>query len=514
MSLPTICVCNQSSELTSDSTYLRESRRVPAALLLSLLIHGVLLSLVFDGSGPGLPGLGLPWQERRFAADDLQVVLAPPASVPVSATAVASEESSARTQAKESPTPTAMAVSQAVTWTEPVPAKMPNKVPTKVPLTTPALADVPRSEPILPLVQEARVAPVPPTPVITAAPDTASPEVVRAAVPDAVDTAQKQREQDTAQREAALAKNEAQRKLEQAEAERLDVARAEAAARLEAQRQEAARKSAALKEDSARLESTRLEAESKAQAQAQREEQAQREVQAQAQKEAARVELARAVATRLEAERQQAAKAESARLESERLEAVRKAAARSDVERAQAARLDAERQEGARQAAVRADQDARRDAARRAMGRQLDEEAAARREAADLAQRASPTLPYSVNSARRGRLFGRTDSNAELLMYGEAWSRKIQLNMTFDMVREAAKLPHATPLVTVAIRKDGSVEAVTFVTSSGVPALDDAIRRIVQSQAPYAAFSPLLASEFDVIEVRRSWNFDMAVRLY
>ena len=44
--------------------------------------------------------------------------------------------------------------------------------------------------------------------------------------------------------------------------------------------------------------------------------------------------------------------------------------------------------------------------------------------------------------------------------------------------------------------------------------IDEAIRRIVQSQAPYPAFSPALARQYDVIEIRRSWHFDMAVRLY
>ena len=44
--------------------------------------------------------------------------------------------------------------------------------------------------------------------------------------------------------------------------------------------------------------------------------------------------------------------------------------------------------------------------------------------------------------------------------------------------------------------------------------IDDAVRRILQSQLPYQAFSPALAREFDVIEIRRTWYFDMAVRLY
>jgi TonB family protein len=82
------------------------------------------------------------------------------------------------------------------------------------------------------------------------------------------------------------------------------------------------------------------------------------------------------------------------------------------------------------------------------------------------------------------------------------------------MVREAAKQPHTDPLVTVAIRSDGSVESVTFVQSSGVAAIDEAIRRVVDSQRPYQVFPPGLAREFDVIMIRRTWHFDMAIRLY
>ena len=170
---------------------------------------------------------------------------------------------------------------------------------------------------------------------------------------------------------------------------------------------------------------------------------------------------------------------------------------------------------------------ARREASRRAMGRQLDEEATRRREAeaaaaaiklppgADTASARQPApLPLSWSSARRGRLLGRSDANAELVRYAEAFGRKIELNMTMAQVREAARERHTNPLVTVAIRQDGSVESVNFVVSSGVPAIDEAIRRIVQSQAPYPAFAPALASDFDVIEIRRTWSFDMAVRLY
>jgi TonB family protein len=68
-------------------------------------------------------------------------------------------------------------------------------------------------------------------------------------------------------------------------------------------------------------------------------------------------------------------------------------------------------------------------------------------------------------------------------------------------------------MVTVAFRSDGSVESVIFVVSSGVAAIDEAIRRVVESQKPYPVFPTALAREFDVIEIRRTWHFDSAVRL-
>ena len=118
-----------------------------------------------------------------------------------------------------------------------------------------------------------------------------------------------------------------------------------------------------------------------------------------------------------------------------------------------------------------------------------------------------------MSTARRGRLWGRSDPNLELVQYVEAWARKIQFNTSVDTVREVAKRLHTNPTVTVAIRSDGSVESVTFVLSSGVAEIDETIRRIVQSHV-YQAFPPGLAREYDVIEVRRTWYFDTAVRLY
>ena len=233
-----------------------------------------------------------------------------------------------------------------------------------------------------------------------------------------------------------------------------------------------------------------------------------------ARQESLRQELARAEAAKIEGERQEAAKKaaaqqlaaqqESARAESSRADTAKSEAARQAAQQ-EATRLEAIRIDAARLAALQAEAEKRQEKLR-AIGRQLNEESAQR-------QAAQRQLP-SASSLRRGRLFGRTDPNAELILYAEAWSRKIQLNMTFDMVREAAKQTHTDPMVTVAVRSDGSVESISFVVSSGVPAIDEAIRRIVNSQANYPAFPPGLGKDYDVIEIRRTWHFDMAIRLY
>ena len=455
-----------------------EHRRLTDALLLSLVIHALLLSLTFGGQGRWLPGFGFPWQDRRIEVPDLRVVVVP-AQVTAAEPVVTPAAESLQQARVEPPVPSGPAptpsVSRAPTprrtaaatvlevdrraeanpksdvATGAAPAKSPSRAgrpdatsppPNSAP---PVIAVEPTDEPtwVVP------VTPPIPAPVITPAPSASSPETAAPSLRDAGDAARARSDQEARERADELAKLDAAKQEGQRQAEQQEVARQEAA-----------------REAAARAENARLEAE--------------------------RQEAARQVTDLEEAARQVAARQEAARVEAARVEAARIEAANAEAARAEAARADA----------------ARVEAARRAIGRQLDEEAA-RREAATAAARQSP--PWS--SARRYRLFGRADPNAEVILYAEAWSRKIQLNMTFDMVREAAKQPHADPLVTVAVRSDGSVESVTFVQSSGVAAIDEAIRGVVRSQTPYQVFPPGLAREFDVIEIRRTWHFDMAIRL-
>jgi hypothetical protein len=144
----------------------------------------------------------------------------------------------------------------------------------------------------------------------------------------------------------------------------------------------------------------------------------------------------------------------------------------------------------------------------RAIGRQLDEEADRR----DAAARRN-TLPLSLSNARRVKLYGRTHANEELVRYAEAWAQKIQLNTPVETVRDLGTRLRTNPVVTVAVRSDGSVESMTFELSSGAADVDEAIRRIVRSNEHYRPFPPELARDYDVIEIRRTWHFDTVIRL-
>jgi hypothetical protein len=359
-------------------------------------------------------------------------------------------------------------------------------------------------------------------------------------------TADAQREalrQTQLRQDAARAEQTARSEAARMEAERQELARQEGLRR-EALQKERARQDEKAQQEAARqtqerAEAARLDAERREAARQEQTRQAQLEAARQAQLDAARQDAIKQEAARRDALRQEAARLEAARMETTRQEQARQAqvevarqaqleAARQEAARQEAAKRDAIQQEAARQDAIkqeaarqerakqelaqrdRAEQEAKREERLRAIGKQLNEEAA-RRDAA--LNPASRTLLPTVSSLRRGWLFGRADPNADLVLYAEAMSKKIEMNMTFDMVRDSVKQPHARPVVTVALRADGSVEKVTFVVSSGIAAIDEAIRKVVASQAPYGAFPPALARQYDVIEIRRTWIFDSAIRL-
>lgn len=476
----------------------RRGPRLNVALLFSLLVHGLLLSLSF-GQGLGLPGLDFPWQTRRGEAAELRVVLAPTAAPEPEAVTSPTAHADAPTEPATgtlrladpdgdvAPLPESglavLATERPAAWAVAAASAVPTSTIAAFPSASSPVVQALSRELLRPRERPSEATPLdaarqelltPPTGAIAALSGASSPAV------ESLGRAGFDLRPRTGERAAALAELETARALDKPSAiaafasasspavETLH--RASDALRVRA---EPAERSAEL----AQLDGSRQEALRRAE---------------------------RLEAARLEGLRQDAARAEAARAQAARQEAARQEAARADAARADAARLASVQQPVQSEAE-------QREARLRAIGRQLDEEAA-RRDAA--ARGPSSALPASYSSPRRGRLFGLIDTNTELVLYAEAWARKIQLNQTFERVREAARAEHVDPLVTVAIRSDGSVESVNFVRSSGAPALDEAIRRVVLDLQNYPAFPPALARDYDVVEIRRTWRFDSAIRLY
>jgi TonB family protein len=114
---------------------------------------------------------------------------------------------------------------------------------------------------------------------------------------------------------------------------------------------------------------------------------------------------------------------------------------------------------------------------------------------------------------RRRRVVDTLERDVPLRLYVDSFRQKIERNAAQIRMQLAGGPGRSDPVVSVAVRSDGSVDDVTIVRSSGRADLDDAVRRIVHLNARYAAFPPNVAARFDVIEIRRIWLFAESLKL-
>ena len=338
-----------------------DRRRLTLSVLLSLLFHAVLLSLTFDGQGPGFPGIGFPWQERRAEVPDLRLVILPaqatgidqadkmpgeplpqgsggqplasgptltlaaprPPSVdrPAEASAdaiVPPKKRVARVRPKVESLPVAQAKpandAEPAQDTKAEPERSSGAIPEKTlerasasedgaPTPMGAPAAVVAQKPAEPTAGDA-AAPSSATPVIAVAPDVPSPMTTAQVSRDAAESARERRDTEARRQADELARLDRLEKAAQQQAAQAD------AARLEAERQESVR-IAAERAEIERKNAERSDAERQAAARlsAARQEAAQREA---AQREAAQREAAQREAAQREAAQREAAQREAA----------------------------------------------------------------------------------------------------------------------------------------------------------------------------------------------------------
>ena len=92
--------------------------------------------------------------------------------------------------------------------------------------------------------------------------------------------------------------------------------------------------------------------------------------------------------------------------------------------------------------------------------------------------------------------------------YLDAWRRKVERigNLNYPDEAKRQRL-YGNLLLHVAVRKDGSVEQVRVLHSSGHKMLDDAAVRIVRLAAPFSPFPKEIRDETDILDITRTWQF-------
>ena len=116
----------------------------------------------------------------------------------------------------------------------------------------------------------------------------------------------------------------------------------------------------------------------------------------------------------------------------------------------------------------------------------------------------------NVNQAKKGRKRAISASihRASDALYLDSWRRKIE-RVGNDNYPDKARLNKVFGNLTlkVAINKDGTINQVYIVESSGQKILDDAALRIVRLAAPFKPLTREMSKDTDILEIIRVWQF-------
>jgi len=126
--------------------------------------------------------------------------------------------------------------------------------------------------------------------------------------------------------------------------------------------------------------------------------------------------------------------------------------------------------------------------------------------------RAELSRDFSAYQQRPRKAFvGARAAEYRFARYVEDWRGKIERvgNLNYPDEARRQKL-YGTLVLTVSVRRDGSVDSIEVNRSSGFRLLDQAAIRIVELAAPFAAFPPDIAREIDILAITRTWSFTTA----
>ena len=105
-------------------------------------------------------------------------------------------------------------------------------------------------------------------------------------------------------------------------------------------------------------------------------------------------------------------------------------------------------------------------------------------------------------------------NSAATMRYRDEWRKKVERIGNLNYPDEARRQQiYGSLRMLVTINRDGTVQELRVIESSGQPVLDDAALRIVRLAAPFAPFTGELAQKYDQVEIIRTWRFERGDRL-
>lgn len=98
--------------------------------------------------------------------------------------------------------------------------------------------------------------------------------------------------------------------------------------------------------------------------------------------------------------------------------------------------------------------------------------------------------------------------------YRDEWRRKVEAigNMNYPQAARQDGIYGSLRLLVV-VSKDGALQEMRILEPSGEPILDLAALDIMRKSAPFSPFDRELASQFDQIEIIRTWRFERGNKL-
>jgi protein TonB len=121
------------------------------------------------------------------------------------------------------------------------------------------------------------------------------------------------------------------------------------------------------------------------------------------------------------------------------------------------------------------------------------------------AEIAEKTIAY--NQRPRRKQIGVRTREYRFAQYIESWRAKAERIGELHYPPAARGKMYDSLLMTVSIKKDGTLEKIVIHRRSKYPVLNEAAEKIVRLGEPYAPFPPEIARDTDILEITRTWMF-------